>query len=196
MIIRNSTCCNVCEISLLSPVSLSYTPSPLERTSKKGNANKSQINWKAKKKKSMRPLTSRRRGDDYLIFFFGFFCFLVRGAAEPDCRVVTPASTHSEPCGRSESKSLWPVVLLPQQSQAHADEGETSRSWENQNRCEPGQREWVTSGTSLSSHALNIAWPVPTPPFHLQVVWCPNQGKVLERLGWMSTLRERKAELF
>lgn len=144
----------------------------------------------------MPSINLEKEGRRLFDFFFGFFCFLVRGAAEPDCRVVTPASTHSEPCSRSESKSLWPVVLLPQQSQAHADEGETSRSWENQNRCEPGQREWVTSGTSLSSHALNIAWPVPTPPFHLQVVWCPNQGKVLERLGWMSTLRERKAELF
>lgn len=53
MIIRNSTCCNVCEISLLSPVSLSYAPSPPERTSKKAKANKSRINWKAKKKNSV-----------------------------------------------------------------------------------------------------------------------------------------------
>lgn len=94
MIIRISTCCNVCEISLLSPVSLSYTPSPRELTSKKGNANKSQINWKAKKKKSMRPLTPQRGGGIFDLFF-GFLCFLV--TAEPDCWLV---STNPPPSAR------------------------------------------------------------------------------------------------
>lgn len=174
MIIRNSTCCNVCEISLLSPVSLSYTPSPLERTSKKGNANKSQINWKAKKK-IYASINPEKEGRGLLFdFFFGdSFVFLLEGLQSQTAGSLPPTSTDSKLCGGSAWKSLWPVVLLPQQSQAHADAGETSCSLENQNRRKLGQREWVTSEISLCSHVLNMAGPVPM----------PNQEKVLERLG-------------
>lgn len=78
---------------------------PLERTSKKGNANKSQINWKAKKKKSMRPLTLRRRGEVIIWFFWGdSFVFLLAGLQSQTAGSL-PTSTGQQPLTRCYYRS-------------------------------------------------------------------------------------------
>lgn len=117
---------------------------PLERTSKKGNANKSQINWKAKKKKSMRPLTPRRRGEVIIWFFWGdSFVFLLAGLQSQTASLL-PTSTQSQ------RPTAFDLLLLPQQSQQHADAGIPSWWVGKKNRCKLGQCETVTPETSLS----------------------------------------------
>lgn len=86
MIIRNSTWCNVCKISLLSRVSLGRTSSLLDPQSKKGNANKGEINWMAKSKKIFVSINPEE-GEGLLYYLFFFFCFLVRGCSA-DCGVI------------------------------------------------------------------------------------------------------------
>lgn len=78
MIIRNSTWCNVCKISLLSRVSLAPHPLPAEDPRQKGNANKNEINRTTRggEKKSLRPLTLWGRGR-WVVFGFllGSLCW-------------------------------------------------------------------------------------------------------------------------